>query len=128
MTSGTDVGVFDVWGFEGFEALAVGGAGTILHFDGAGWSPMPSGTSVDLSECGHRRTTLFAVGVGGPSSARRRPVGFSATHVKNLSAVRVPERHARPSATAALIHYAGAVDAGRCRCRLEILPTGAAPR
>lgn len=38
----------DVWGTSDENVFAVGGRGTILHFDGDQWTPMESGTDVDL--------------------------------------------------------------------------------
>ena len=38
-----------VWGSGASDVWVVGRAGTILHWDGVGWSPIPSGTSAVLS-------------------------------------------------------------------------------
>jgi hypothetical protein len=37
-----------VWGTARDDIFAVGGSGTILHYDGSGWSEMESGTTADL--------------------------------------------------------------------------------
>ena len=37
-----------VWGSSGSDVFAVGAYGTIVHYDGAGWSAMSSGTTEEL--------------------------------------------------------------------------------
>ena len=44
MYSGTGYGLYGVWGSSGSDVFAVGGAGTIVHYDGMAWSAMDSGT------------------------------------------------------------------------------------
>jgi hypothetical protein len=66
MTSGTSRNIYDVWGFEMYQAVAVGDSGTILQFDGAVWSEMASITDVNLfGSWGSSPSDMFAVGVGG---------------------------------------------------------------
>ena len=66
MTSGTSANLADVFGFDDGTALAVGEAGTILHFDGSAWSPITSITSVNLfGVWGTSPSNVYAVGVGG---------------------------------------------------------------
>jgi cysteine-rich repeat protein len=53
----------DVWGTSPQNVFAVGGSGTILHFDGVQWSPMDSGTEVDLQGVwGTPGGPIYAVG------------------------------------------------------------------
>src|SRR6476661_4859931 len=55
-----------VWGLSGNNAFAVGGRGTILHYDGSAWSPMTSGTSQVLRTAwGSSGSDVFAVGAAG---------------------------------------------------------------
>jgi hypothetical protein len=55
-----------LWGSGATDVWAVGAGGTILHWDGAAWSPSPSGTNADLSSVwGSGATDVWAVGVGG---------------------------------------------------------------
>lgn len=42
-------GINDLWGTAGDDVFAVGGRGTILHYDGSGWSEMVGGTDRSLS-------------------------------------------------------------------------------
>jgi uncharacterized repeat protein (TIGR01451 family) len=60
-------GLSGIWGSSGSDVFAVGRAGTILHYDGADWSAMSSGTteplyglwgSSDVFAVGHRGTIL----------------------------------------------------------------------
>jgi len=47
--------LLSVWGFDPEDVYAVGRLGGIYHFDGAGWSPMASGTNAILTGvCGAR--------------------------------------------------------------------------
>jgi uncharacterized repeat protein (TIGR01451 family) len=65
MSSGTGKYLFDVWGSSGSDIFAVGDAGTILHYDGLGWSPM-SGTGAELRAVwGSSGSDVFAVGSAG---------------------------------------------------------------
>jgi len=55
-----------VWGSSGSNVFAVGGPGTILHYDGSSWSEMSSGTTYDLTGVwGSSGSDVFAVGSGG---------------------------------------------------------------
>jgi hypothetical protein len=55
-----------VWGSSGSDVFAVGGSGTILHYDGSSWSSMSSGTSNHLGGVwGSSGSDVFAVGEGG---------------------------------------------------------------
>jgi hypothetical protein len=58
--------LFGVWGSSGSDVFAVGYGGTILHYDGAGPSLMPSGTYAYLyGVWGSSGSDIFAVGSGG---------------------------------------------------------------
>lgn len=46
--SGTSEGLLGVWGTSATDVWAVGGGGTILHWDGMAWSPVTSGTAQNL--------------------------------------------------------------------------------
>jgi len=48
-------GLADVWGISGNDVFAVGGEGRILHYNGAAWNSMTSGTSAWLGVCGQLR-------------------------------------------------------------------------
>jgi hypothetical protein len=55
-----------IWGSSGNDVFAVGGNGTILHYDGNQWSQMSSGTSESLSGVwGISGSDVFAIGEGG---------------------------------------------------------------
>jgi hypothetical protein len=55
-----------LWGSVANDAWAVASAGTILHWDGAAWSPMASGTTSDLlGVWGASATDVWAVGKSG---------------------------------------------------------------
>ena len=43
MSSGTTDNLESVWGSSGDDVFAVGGGGTILHYEGSAWSDMSSG-------------------------------------------------------------------------------------
>ena len=45
MASGTSDYLSGIWGSSASDVFAVGGNGTVLHYDGSSWSPMTSGTS-----------------------------------------------------------------------------------
>jgi hypothetical protein len=52
-----------VWGSSGSDVFAVGWGGTILHYDGVGWTATASGTTVWLEGVwGSSGTDVFAVG------------------------------------------------------------------
>ena len=52
-----------VWGSSGSDVFTVGNSGTILHYDGSGWSPMTSPSSEDLNGVwGSSDSDVFAVG------------------------------------------------------------------
>jgi hypothetical protein len=70
MDSGTTRTLEGVWGSANVDVFAVGGPSeglsTILHYDGADWSPMSSGTTEGLFDVwGSAGTDVYAV--GGPS-------------------------------------------------------------
>ena len=55
-----------VWGSSPNNVFAVGYSGTILHFDGAVWSEMSSGTSNTLKDIwGSSEDDVYAVGANG---------------------------------------------------------------
>jgi hypothetical protein len=55
-----------VWVNSADDVFAVGGGGTILHYDGTAWAVMESGTSFDLGGIwGSSPGDVFAVGEGG---------------------------------------------------------------
>jgi hypothetical protein len=56
----------DIWGSSDRDIFAVGGGGTILHYDGSVWVPMTSGTGSDL-RClwGISGRDVYAAGAGG---------------------------------------------------------------
>ena len=55
-----------IWGTSSTDVFAVGDSGTILHYDGAAWSPMNSGTARGLdSVWGSSPSDVFAVGWSG---------------------------------------------------------------
>ena len=52
-----------VWGSSATDQFAVGEGGMILHYDGLGWTPMTSGTTITLTGIwGSGPTDVFAVG------------------------------------------------------------------
>jgi hypothetical protein len=58
--------LYGVWGSSGTDVFAVGGSGTIMHYDGSAWSAMSSGTTDLLfSVWGRSATDVFAVGGNG---------------------------------------------------------------
>jgi hypothetical protein len=58
--------LYGVWGSSGSDVFAVGYGGTILHYDGATWSPMNSGTSSSLyGVWGDSGKDAFVVGYPG---------------------------------------------------------------
>jgi hypothetical protein len=48
MESGTDLQIFNVFGFSPRNILAVGTFGRILHYDGENWGRVSSGTQMGL--------------------------------------------------------------------------------
>ena len=61
----TTSSISGVWGSSGTDVFAVGHGGTILHYDGTGWSSMSSGTSSTLKDVwGSSASDVFAVGAG----------------------------------------------------------------
>lgn len=66
-TLGVEVPLLNwIHGFGPNDVTVVGNAGTILHFDGAGWSPQGSGTTEDLwGVWGAAPNDLWAVGGSG---------------------------------------------------------------
>ncbi|MEL7239880.1 MAG: hypothetical protein AAGK78_13565 [Planctomycetota bacterium] len=61
-------GIEDLYALDGRgedEIYAVGAAGTILQFDGGGWSRLPSGTGRDLFDIRVTPSKVIAVGDGG---------------------------------------------------------------
>jgi hypothetical protein len=63
MTSGTTENLYGVWGSSPSDLFAVGEHGTILHYDGRGWSAMHSGTAdYLLGVWGSGPGDVFAVG------------------------------------------------------------------
>jgi len=55
-----------IWGTSASNVFAVGESGTILHYDGSGWSPMNSGTTEYLySIWGSSGTDIYSVGAAG---------------------------------------------------------------
>ncbi|MGH7529235.1 MAG: hypothetical protein ACREMN_02540 [Gemmatimonadales bacterium] len=61
--SGTVHDLRAVWGSAANDVFAVGGGGTILHYDGIAWTAHASGTSADLWDVwGISPTNVFAVG------------------------------------------------------------------
>jgi len=64
--SGTPRILQGVWGTGPTDVFAVGAGGTILHWDGAAWTPMSSPTSKSLGAVwGSSTSDVFAVGAGG---------------------------------------------------------------
>ena len=54
-----------VWGSSASDVFAVGGSGTILHYNGSSWSAMTSGTTQYLNGVwGSSGSDVFAVGGG----------------------------------------------------------------
>ena len=55
-----------IWGSSNSDIFVVGEHGTILHFDGNGWTPMPSNTTRCLNGVwGSSKSDVFAVGEDG---------------------------------------------------------------
>jgi hypothetical protein len=55
--------LFAVWGSGSSDVFAVGGAGTILHYDGIGWTPMAWGAGFGFEGVwGSSGTDVYAVG------------------------------------------------------------------
>ncbi|MGD0992531.1 MAG: Ig-like domain-containing protein [Gemmatimonadales bacterium] len=66
LASGTTQPLTDVWGTAPTNVYAVGGGGTVLHFDGTNWAAQLSGTSSQLRNAwGASDTSIFVVGYGG---------------------------------------------------------------
>ncbi len=66
MESGATAWLYGVWGSSDNDVFAVGGEGTILHYDGNTWNTMHSGTNVSLNGVwGSSSTDVFAVGQSG---------------------------------------------------------------
>ncbi len=66
MNSGTSNYLAGVWGSSSSDVFAVGGFGTILHYDGSTWSSMSSGTSKSLEGgWGSSGSDVFAIGEAG---------------------------------------------------------------
>jgi hypothetical protein len=58
--------LYGVWGSSDRNVWAVGNGGTVLHWDGWSWSPVPSGTAYPLrSIWGAGPSDVWAVGAGG---------------------------------------------------------------
>jgi hypothetical protein len=65
-TSGTTEDLHAIWGTGPDDVFAVGGAGTILHFDGTSWAPQTSNTTQYLwGISGTSDSDIYAVGSGG---------------------------------------------------------------
>jgi predicted dienelactone hydrolase len=64
MKSGTSyLFLLGLWGSSASDVFVVGGGGTILHYDGSGWSPMSSGVhSTLISVWGESSSDVFIVG------------------------------------------------------------------
>lgn len=61
-----EAGLGAIWGSGPSDVWAVGGAGTIVHFDGVEWSALPVITPIDLRGVhGSSREQVWAVGRGG---------------------------------------------------------------
>ena len=54
-----------IWGRSARDVYAVGDAGTILHYDGSSWTPMPSGVGVQLNAVFGVGNKVYAVGNSG---------------------------------------------------------------
>jgi hypothetical protein len=65
MNSGATEDLHAVWGFSATDVYAVGAGGTILHYDGAVWSRVPSPTTADLYDVVTHAGAIYAVGAGG---------------------------------------------------------------
>jgi hypothetical protein len=58
--------LFDVWGTSSTNVFAAGSDGTMLHYDGATWSSVPTPTTSQLrSVKASDARDVFAVGLGG---------------------------------------------------------------
>jgi photosystem II stability/assembly factor-like uncharacterized protein len=64
-TSPTSQTLRDVWGRSASDIYAVGDQGTIVHYNGSGWSSMASGTTANLRGVAGAATATYAVGQGG---------------------------------------------------------------
>ena len=63
MDSGATYGLGGVWGSSSSDVFAVGGSGTVLHYDGSSWSSMSSGSTEWLNGVwGSSGSDVFAVG------------------------------------------------------------------
>lgn len=64
----------DIWGSSSSDVFAVGDSGTIVHYDGAAWTPQESGVDWQLTAVeGSGPNTVYAVGIispGAPSILR----------------------------------------------------------
>jgi hypothetical protein len=67
MNSGTSDYLSAVWGSSGTDVFAVSGEyGDILHYDGSGWTSMPSNNNQSLRDIwGVTGSQVYAVGDGG---------------------------------------------------------------
>jgi cysteine-rich repeat protein len=65
-SSPTTQSLRDVWAIDNGDMFAVGDGGTILHFNGLGWSAMASNTAANLDAVwGSSGSDVYAVGAGG---------------------------------------------------------------
>jgi hypothetical protein len=61
MSSGTGLSYASVWGAAGDDVFAVGLAGTVVHYDGHSWTPIPTGFSgIILDVWGSAGSDVFA--------------------------------------------------------------------
>jgi hypothetical protein len=66
MESGTGQDLKGIWGSSATDVFAVGSGGTVIHYDGTGWSSMQSWTDKQLNAIwGSSPGNVFAVGVSG---------------------------------------------------------------
>ena len=64
--SGREADLMGVWGASSAAVFTVGNSGTILFYDGSGWTRMETGTTSDLRAVwGSSPTNVYAVGASG---------------------------------------------------------------
>jgi len=66
VTSGTTADLYGIWGAGSSDIYAVGGSGTVIHYNGTGWAAMTSGTAAELYDIwGADNTHVFVAGQSG---------------------------------------------------------------
>lgn len=79
-----------VWGTSNDNVFVVGGAGTILHYDGAEWTPMKTGQDAALAGVwGSSETDVYAVGENAPFDGPTRYIAATILHFDGTAWTRI---------------------------------------